>query len=159
MGSWWISPQTRHILSFYRKHLEWEDSMPTNFGGVASEQPPPVQTNESHTDMLYCAASVNFNNADALVQITAIGPQYQWMVNHDPVPQATPINAVAGVFSQIMPIVPLVSPFFVKAGGRLRMQFTNSAAAPTTGGFWTWRALKLIDPIDGGWDYLKGFTR
>lgn len=155
---WWISPNTKHILSFYQEHLEWEDSLPTNFGGVASEMPPPVQTNESDTDILYFGASVNFSNSDALVQIATLGPQYQWMVNHDPNPQATPINAIAGVFSQARPVQHLINPFFIKAGGRLRMQFTNSAAAPTTGGYWTWTGLKLGKPIDGGWNYLKGFT-
>jgi hypothetical protein len=38
------------------------------------------------------------------------------------------------------------------------MQFTNAAAAPATGGIITWRALRLREPINGGWDYSIGFT-
>ena len=78
------------------------------------------------------------------------------MSNFDPTPQDTPVNAIAGVFSQAMPILPLIRPFFVKRQGRLSMQFTNAAAAPVTGGLWTWRGLKLVNPIDGGWDYSLG---
>jgi hypothetical protein len=100
---------------------------------------------------------VNFENAAALVRITALSPQYQWMSNHFPAPQDTPIHAVAGVIDRALPILPLMTPFFVKAQGRLMHQFTNSAAAETTGGQFIWRALKLIDPINGGWDYEKGW--
>lgn len=154
---YWYNKYTKEILSRYREHLEFIDSLQTGFTGVASERPAPVSTNEVSVDALYYGAFVNFNNQAALVRITGISPHYQWMVNHDPVPQDTPIPAVAGIFTQIMPVLSLMRPFFVKAQGRLLHQFTNSAAAPTTGGTWVWRALKLIDPIDGGWDYPKGF--
>lgn len=150
---------TLEILSKYRKHLEFIDAIQTGFTGVASERPAPVLTNEVSVDALYYGAFVNFSNAAALVRITTLSPQYQWMVNHDPVPQDTPINAIAGAPGGFAIIVPLMTPFFVKAQGRLMHQFTNSAAAETTGGQFIWRALKLIDPIDGGWDYPKGFTR
>lgn len=152
------SKYTRHILSFYREHLEFIDSLQTGFTGTASERPSPVLTNEVSVDTLYYGAFVNFSNAAALVRIIALSPQYQWMANHFPAPQDTPIHAVAGVFNQFAMIIPLMAPFFVKAQGRLAHQFTNSALEPTTGGIWVWRALKLIDPIDGGWGYDKGFS-
>lgn len=152
------SKYTKEILSKYRQHLEFIDQLQTGFTGVAGERPAPVATNEVSVDTLYYAAYVNFSNAAALVRITTISPHYQWMVNHDPNPQDTPINAVAGLAAVATVNLPLMTPFFVKARGRLQHQFTNSAAAPTTGGIWVWRALKLIDPIDSGWDYPKGFT-
>jgi hypothetical protein len=151
------SKYTKHILSFYREHLEFIDSLQTGFTGVASERPAPVFTNEVSVDTLYYGAFVNFSNLAALVRITALSPQYQWMANHDATPQDTPIHAIAATNAQFAIIQPLVTPFFVKAQGRLMHQFTNSAAAETTGGTWVWRALKLIDPIDGGWDYEKGW--
>lgn len=154
---WWISPYTKHILSKYREHLEFIDSLQTGLTGVASERPAPVTTNEVNVDALYFAAFVNFNNAGVLVRITTISPQYQWMTNQAATPQDTPIHAIAGVFSQVTPILPLIKPFFVKAQGRLLHQFTNAAVSPAARGIWTWRALKLIDPIDGGWDDLKGY--
>jgi hypothetical protein len=148
----------KHILSKYREHLEFIDPLQTSFTGVASERPAPVLTNEVSVDTLYYGAFVNFTNLAALVRIASLSPQYQWMSNHDPVPQDTPIHHVAATSDQIAIIQPLMNPFFVKAQGRLLHQFTNSPADPTTGGIWVWRALKLIDPIDGGWDYEKGFA-
>lgn len=149
---------TKDILSRYREHLEFIDSLFIGFTGVANERPSPISNNEVSVDTLYYGAFVNFNNQAALVRITTISPHYQWMVNHNPIPQDTPIPAVAGITAQPMVIVPLMRPFFVKAQGRLLHQFTNSATSPTTGGTWVWRALKLIDPIDGGWNYSKGFS-
>lgn len=111
-------------------------------------------TNTVDSDTLFFAVNVNFTNANVLIRIQSISPQYQWMSNQQSTPQDTPIGAVAGLSSQVMPLLPLISPFFVKRQGRLQMQFTNSAAAATTGGVITWRMLKLVDPIDGvGWDY------
>lgn len=149
----------KHILSFYREHLEFIDSLQTGFTATASERPSPVFTNEVSVDTLYFGAHVNFENAAALVRITVLSPQYQWMTNHMPAPQDTPIHALAATHLQAAMVIPLMAPFFVKAQGRLAHQFTNSAVDPTDGGRWVWRALKLIDPIDGGWDYPKGFTR
>jgi len=150
------------ILDRYQTHLELIDTIPIGLTGVANERVAPVLTNEVSEDVLYFAAAVNFSNAGVLVRIQSVSPQYEWMANDDPTPQDTPVNAIAGVFSQALPILPLVQPFFVKKQGRLRMTFTNSAAAPTTGGLWTWRALRLTNPITDqygtGWDYGMGFT-
>lgn len=146
------------ILDYYRTHLELIDTVPIGFTGVASERPAPVFTNEVSEDVLYFAAAVNFSNAAVLVRIKSLSPQYEWMADDNSTPQDTPVNALAGVFSQTLPILPLIQPFFVKKQGRLLMQFTNSAAAPETGGLWTWRALRLTNPVSGtGWDYSLGF--
>jgi hypothetical protein len=146
-----------HILDFYGTHLELIDTIPIGFTGVASERPAPVFTNEISEDALYFAATVNFSNAAALVRIRSISPQYEWMADDAATPQDTPINAIAGVFSQSLPVLPLIQPFFLKKQGHLQMQFTNSPAAPTTGGLWTWRALRLTNPRNGtGWDYSMG---
>jgi hypothetical protein len=76
----------------------------------------------------------------------------------DQPPLDTPINAVAGIFSQASPILQLVQPFFLKKQSRLEMQFTNSPAAPTTGGLITARGLRLTNPYNGdGWNYDIGF--
>src|SRR6266540_391309 len=129
---------------------------------IRTNAPAPIFTNEVSEDVLYFAAAVSFSNVGAFVRIRAISPQYEWMADDSAVPQDTPINAIAGVFSQALPILPLVQPFFVKKQGRLQMQFTNSAVAPTTGGLWTWRALRLTNPITDalgtGWDYSLGFN-
>jgi len=150
------------ILDRYQTHLELIDTIPIGFTGVANERPAPVFTNEVSEDVLYFAAAVNFSNAGVLVRIRSVSPQYEWMSNDDPTPQDTPVNALAGIFSQNMPVLPLVQPFFVKKQGRLQMQFTNAATSQITGGLWTWRALRLTNPISDangvGWDYSLGFT-
>jgi len=146
------------ILSKYMTHLELIDTIPLGFSGLVAEKPAPVFTNQISEDALYFGATVDFLNPEVLVRIRSISPQYEWMANDDPTPQDTPVNAVAGVFSQVSPIMPLVQPFFIKAQGRLQMQFTNSTTAPITGGRWTWRALRLTNPINGGWDYSVGYN-
>ncbi len=146
------------ILDYYRTHLELIDTIPIGFTGVANERPASVFTNEVSEDVLYFAAAVDFSNAAVLVRIRSLSPQYEWMADDASTPQDTPVNAIAGVFSQTLPVLPLIQPFFVKKQGRLQMSFTNSAAGPQTGGLWTWRALRLTNPVSGtGWDYSLGF--
>jgi len=150
------------ILDRYATHLELIDTISIGFTGVANERPPIVFTNEISEDVLFFAATVNFNNPAVLVRIRSVSPQYEWMSNDNPTPQDTPVNALAGVSGQVLPVLPLVQPFFVRRQGRLALQFTNSALIPSqlipvTGGLWTWRALRLTNPINGGWDYSVGF--
>lgn len=145
------------ILDLYRVHLELVDTVAIGFAGNASEK-SVVFTNEISEDCLLFSASIDFVNAAATVRIQSLSPQYQWMSNDDPTPVDTPVNAVAGIFSQVSPNLPLVQPYFLKRQGRLQMSFTNSPAAPTTGGNWTWRGLRLTQPLNGtGWDYSMGF--
>ena len=150
---------TQQILDHYRTHMELIDTQNVNFTGVASERPPAALTSDVSEDIILFGATVSFSNAGALVRIRAITPNYQWMTRgNDEPPQDTPINAIAGIFSQASPILQLVQPFFLKKQSRLEMQFTNSAAAPTTGGLITWRGLRLTNPYNGiGWDYDIGF--
>lgn len=146
------------ILDRYRTHMELIDTVNIGFTGVASERPAPVNTNEIAEDSLYFAAAVNFSNAAVTVRIRSQSPQYEWMSDDSSTPVDTPVNAIAGVFSQSLPVLPLIQPYFIKKQGRLQMQFTNDSASPVTGGQWTWRALRLTNPIDGiGWDYPIGF--
>lgn len=134
------------------------DTININFTGVANERPPAALTSDVPEDILLFGAIVDFSNAGALVRISSQSPAYEWMADTLAVPQDTPINAIAGIFSQASPILQLVQPFFLKKNGRLRMQFTNSAVGPTTGGLWTWRGLRLTNPYNGiGWDYDIGF--
>lgn len=141
------------ILDQYRTHLEWVDSVPINFTGTASERPAPCFTNTVDADLLFFGAAVNFTNGNCLVRIKSQSPQYEWMANNTATPQDTPVGAIFGLSTQNMPILPFISPFFLKANGRLQLQFTNAAASAVTGGIVTLRGLKLVDPINGGWNY------
>jgi hypothetical protein len=156
---YFFNKYTYKILDLYKTHLIFFDTIPIGFTGVASERPAPSSTNEVSEDVMYFGGELSFSNAGVLVRIKAISPQYEWMVNDDSTPQDTPANAVFGVFSQSLPIIPWVSPFFIKKQGRLQLQWTNSAAAPTTGGFVTLHGLRLTNPINNmGWDYSMGLT-
>jgi hypothetical protein len=116
-------------------------------------------TSDVSEDIIIFGFTVDFSNAGVLVRIRSIPPNYQWMTRgDDQPPQDTPINAIAGIFSQASPILQLVQPFFLKKQSRLEMQFTNSAAGATTGGLITARGLRLTNPYNGfGWDYDIGF--
>ena len=141
------------ILDKYRSHQELVDAIPINFTGTASEKPPPIVTNSINDDVLYFAGAVNFTNNNVLVRIKSKSPQYEWMANVQAIPQDAPVGSVFGLSTQNMPVLPLIMPFFVKANGLLQMTFTNAATSAVTGGVVTWRALRLSDPIDGGWNY------
>lgn len=149
---------TQQIMDRYRTNLELIDTIAIGFTGVAGERPAPIFTNVTSEDALYFGLTVNFNNAGVLIRLRTISPQYDWMADDSPIPQDTPINALAGIFSQALPVLPLVRPFFIKKQGRLQMQWTNAASSPITGGLITYRALRLTNPINGGWDYSVGFN-
>lgn len=156
---WFYNKFIYRILEFYKTHLPVFDTFPIGFANpaVASERPVPVFTNELSEDALYFGGQINFSVADVLVRIRSVSPQYEWMSDDSPTPQDTPVNAVFGVFSQSLPVIPWVSPFFIKKQGRLQLQFTNSATAPTTGGLVTLHGLRLTNPVNGaGWDYSIG---
>jgi hypothetical protein len=156
---YFFTEYTKKILNLYRNHLIFFDTIPIGFTGVANERPAPSANNEVSEDVLYFGGELSFSNAGVLVRIRSISPQYEWMVNDDATPQDTPANAVFGVFSQALPIIPWVSPFFVKKQGRLQLQWTNSAAGPTTGGFVTLHGLRLTNPVNStGWDYGMGLV-
>lgn len=155
-----LSKFTQQILDHYRTHLELIDTIQIPFTGLASERPPPVPSSEVSEDILLFGAQVNFSNAGVFVEISSQTPKYKWNAISEDVPaQDTPVNAMAGIFSQASPILQLIQPFFLKKQARLYHQFTNSAAGPEAATrLWTWRGLRLSNPIDGfGWDYSIGF--
>ncbi len=146
------------ILDRYLTHTELIDSQPVAFTSTANEKAPLVFTTETNADTLYFGAAINIENPDVLVRIKSISPSYEWMSNNNASPQDTPIGALFGTSTQVLPVLPLVMPFFVQANGRLQMQFTNSPSDPSGPAVVTWRLLKLVGPKqnpDGtsGWDY------
>lgn len=149
---YYFNPFTIQILNKYRNWLELPDSVPIGFTGVASEKPASVYSNEVDADSLIFGFNVDFTSTQVQIWIRSISPQYEWMANNQATQQYTPIGAIAGITSQVMPVLPLVMPFFLKANGKLEMRFQNAATSPVTGGIITLRRLKLVDPINGGWN-------
>jgi hypothetical protein len=147
-----FNPITQRILDRYHTHLELIDTVPIGFTGVANEKPANVYSNEVDADSLLFAFNVDFTNTAVQVWIRSLSPQYDWMANVQANPAFTPIGAIAGISSQVMPVLPLVMPFFLKANGKLEFRFINAATSPITGGNVTLRRLKLVNPINGGWN-------
>lgn len=126
------------IISQYSKYMPLKLTTFIGFSGAASQQ-LSVFTPQVDADALLFGANVDFSNTAVTVKITDTASGYIW----NPV-TASPIVAVAGVTTQVSPILPLICPFFLARQSKLQMDFTNSAAAPTTGGNITWDGLKLI---------------
>jgi len=148
--------QTEIILAMYREHLVSFDTIAIGFSGTASER-LTVYSHEVSDDTLWFAFGVDFEETDILVRAASRSPQYDWMTNDDSTPQDTPIGAFAGNTTQVLPMLPIVKPFFLYANGKLAFTFTNSPTSAITGGNLTCALIKLINPIDGiGYQY--GFS-
>lgn len=148
----YFNPFTLKILEKYGNWLELPDSVPIGFTGTVNERPAPVYSNEVDADSLIFGFNVDFTSTAVQIWVRSISPQYEWMANSQATPQFTPIGAIAGISSQVMPVLPLIMPFFLKANGKLEMRFINAPSSAVTGGIITLRRLKLINPINGGWN-------
>ena len=149
---------TQAIIDMYSETLPDIDTVAVGFSGTVSER-VTVYSHSISDDCLIFGFGVDFADTatDVLVRIASRSPQYDWMSNDDATPQDTPIGAVAGFSSQILPILPLVKPFFLYANGKLSFNFTNSPTSAVTGGNITIHRLKLVNPLDGvGYQY--GFS-
>lgn len=156
---YYITKYVEQILDSYLNFTVMFDTIPIGFVGSPGEKPAPAKSHVISQDALYFAPQVDFQNPKVRVRIQSISPQYNWMANNDPVPVDTPISCVAGFYNQVMPYIPLISPFFVKRQGQFTMQFTNDITTPVVGGEITWALLRLTNPINGGWDYEIGFNQ
>lgn len=127
------------IISQYAKYLPLKLTTSIGFDGTTPSQRLTVFTPQIDADALLFGANVDFSNTGVTVKITDTATGYVW----NPV-SATPIVAIAGVTTQVSPILPLVCPFFLSRQSKLQLDFVNSASSMTTGGNITWDGLKLI---------------
>lgn len=155
-----FDPITQAIIDMYEDSVPDFDTVPIGFNGVATER-LTVSSNEISDDTIWFAFGVNFDLTtitDALIRISSRSPQYDWMSNDQSTPQDTPVGAVAGCSQQVLPMLPIVKPFFMYKNSKLQYTFTNSTTAPITGGLWTAAVIKLLRPKDGiGYQY--GFSK
>lgn len=148
--------QTKAIMAMYREYLIDFDTVSIGFSGTLNER-LTVYSHEVSDDSLIFAHSVDFSTTDVLVRASSRSPQYDWMSNDDQTPQDTPIGAFAGFSNQVLPLLPLIKPFFLYSNGRIAYTFTNSATSAVTGGLLTIARLKLVNPFDGK-GYQYGFS-
>lgn len=135
----YFSDFVKSILKNYRSYVELDLSAPIGFSGAASQR-LTIYTPQIDSDALLFGAAVDFNNALVLIRVMDVSSGYQWSPQND-----TPIGAIAGLGGQVMPVLDLTCPFFLSRNSKLQMDWTNSAAASTTGGNITWRGIKLLN--------------
>ena len=134
------------ILSNYPRHQPLLVSIAIGFPGVASER-VTVFTPQIDADALLFAANVDFSNSNVSLRVTDTQSGDVWNAlqsNSGTTISGTPIGAVAGIQTQVMPLLPLVCPFFLSRQSKLQLDFQNSASSMTTGGNITFTGIKLF---------------
>ena len=134
-----------YVAGILSKYLAYKELvLPVSIGwdgATASERKtrftPPVDQ-----DALIFAGGSDFSNAFATVKITDTASGYVWTLGENN--QNAPVNSIFGVSTQVMPLLPLVCPFFLARQSKLQMEFVNSATSLTTNGVVTWRGIKLL---------------
>jgi len=134
-----LTDQARSILSRYVRHLPIYLTTAIGFDGATASQQRQVFTPSVDSDVLLFAANVDFSNALVTVRVTDTGTGYVWNPT-----TPTPITAIAGIQTQVMPLLALVEPYLLTRQSKLQMDFTNSASSLTTNGNITWAGLKLL---------------
>lgn len=137
------------ILAKYKTWLPLYLTTLIGFDGITASQRVTSYTPSVDSDALLFGGHVNFSNSGVNVKITDSGSGYSWNVLQS-APGAstsgTPITALAGVQTEVMPILALTCPYFLGRQSKLQMDFVNGSAsqAAATSSI-TWIGLKLID--------------
>lgn len=135
------------VLKNYNRYEPIFLTIPIGFDGVTVSQKLSVFTPPVDSDCLLFGANVDFSNSGVLLRITDTQSGYVWnqlQSNQGATLGGTPITAIAGIQTQVMPVLPLVCPFFLSRQSKLQHDFTNSASGLTTGGNITWNGIKLF---------------
>lgn len=135
----YFSEYVKNILSKYKQFLPLQLTTPIGFDGATASQRLTVFTPQIDADALLFGANVDFSNAFVTLRITDTATGYVW----NPV-NFTPIVAIAGIQTQVSPILPLIVPFFLSRQSKLQMDFVNSPSTLTANGNITWVGLKLL---------------
>jgi hypothetical protein len=135
-----------NVLKQYQRHQPLLVSVAIGFPGVASER-VTVFTPQIDADALLFGVNVDFSNANVTLKITDTQSGYVWNTlqsNAGTTISGTPITAIAGIQTQVTPVLPLVCPFLLSRQSKLQFDFQNSASSPTTGGNITFTGIKLF---------------
>lgn len=135
------------ILGQYTRWHPLELSSAIGFNGSTASERITIYTPQCDADALIFGANVDFSNANVQLKITDSQTGYVWNIlqgNGAATIDGTPIAALAGIQTQVQPILPLICPYFLSRQSKLQMDFRNSATSLTTGGNITWVGLKLL---------------
>ena len=139
-----------YVDAILKKYSRWEPlflTIPIGFDGSTASQKVTVFTPQVDADALLFSANVDFHNSGVLLRITDTQSGYVWNVlqsNAGATVAGTPISAIAGVQTQVMPMLALTCPFFLSRQSKLQHDFTNSASSLTTSGNISWAGIKLF---------------
>lgn len=135
------------ILASYKRWQPIYLTTPIGFNGSTASERLTVFTPQVDADCLLFSANVDFNNPNVLLRVTDTQSGYVWNVlqsNAGTTAQGSPITALAGIQTQVTPLLPLPVPFFLSRQSKLQLDFQNSATSLTTNGNITWAGVKLF---------------
>lgn len=139
-----------HIRSILGKYKSWQPLYLTiliGFDGATASQRVTCFTPQVDSDALIFGAHTNFSNSQVAVKITDTGTGYAWNVLQaatGATTTGTPVTALAGASTQVMPLLPLVCPYFLSRQGKLQMDFVNATTPVASTSSITWTGLKLF---------------
>lgn len=135
-----------NILKNYSRHQPLLVSVAIGFTGTVNELITTF-TPQIDADALLFGVNVDFSNANVVLKITDTQSGYVWNAlqsNSGTSIAGTPITAIAGIQTQVTPVLPLVCPFFLSRQSKLQFDFKNSASSATTNGTITFTGIKLF---------------
>ncbi len=146
-GSNFFQNYVAGILNDYKRWQPLYLTIPIGFNGSTANERVTVYTPQVDADALVFGFNVDFSNASVTVKISDTASGYVWNVFQSPIggnPEGSPITAIAGIQTQVMPVLPLVCPYWLSKQSKLQLDFRNSATSLTTGGNITAIGLKLL---------------
>lgn len=112
------------LLEAYNEHLPLLLEKDIPFTATASEE-VSVSFDSVDYDVILVGASVNFSNSNVLCRISDTAKQYFFNQN------MMPITALAGVSTQVSPVLALPAPYKLDRQSRVQVEFKNSASSPS----------------------------
>jgi hypothetical protein len=136
----------QNIIKKYSQFKPLWETTAIGFAGTNSEN-AIVQTPPVDADTLIFGFNVDFSNTGVLLSIKDTSSGYVFNVLQSTGTTqliGTPIVAIAGVTTQVTPVLPLICPFWMSRQSRLEYTFRNSTSGATTGGNITAVGIKLF---------------
>jgi len=112
------------LLEKYNEHLPILLEKDIPFTAAASER-VDVTLDSVDYDVILVGISVNFSNSNVLARVSDTAKQYFWSQNF------CPITSLAGVSTQVSPVLALPAPYLLDRQSRVQVEFVNSASSPS----------------------------
>jgi hypothetical protein len=143
---------SEYVATILKKYKTWQPLYLTTligFDGSTASERTTCFTPQVDSDAILFGGHTNFSNAQVNLKISDTGSGYVWNVLQgatSATTSGTPVTAIAGASTQVMPILAMVCPYFLSRQSKLQMDFTNSATsvAGATSSI-TWVGIKLLN--------------